>query len=52
MNVQKNNCDNYPDKQPGMHRMQNGSREDAVLEGYRCTNPSCGGPLMPDPGMS
>jgi len=26
-------CDNYPDKQPGMHRMQNGSREDAVLEG-------------------
>ncbi len=32
--------------------MQNGSREDAVLEGYRCMNPSCGGPLMPDPGMS
>ncbi|KAH9572654.1 hypothetical protein CY35_02G163000 [Sphagnum magellanicum] len=31
---------------------QNGSREDAFLEGYRCINPSCEGPLMPDPGDS
>jgi hypothetical protein len=31
---------------------QNGSREDAFVEGYRCINTSCEGPLMPDPGDS